>query len=739
MVDAIDPAGVILKILSGVQAGVDIALRDGDYTLGSSDDDDIQFFDVSLKPAHARLSIRAGKMQIAGGAGQLRTRNGIVLEAGAAPVDIEPLDIVTVGTTRFALGPRVANWASITDAERNDPDGLYADPKPRKPKAAKSRLRWPVALAIALPLGAVAAGVAVATLNTPQAAKPEEEAVRTNLSIVEEALAGFEFRSRLTLTEELDRSLSLTGYVDDAAQRRGVVAAVQATGIPVRTRLTVLATIREEVASLLETENAGIAFDLSPMGVLTLTGVILDPERANTLLEMVKEQVPGLASVDSQIRTSTTLLADVEGLADRAQIKPLVLLRIDGQLIEATGALPTEKIDAWAGFLQSYATQYAPIIALRSFVQLQSPGTTIVAGGGQQPQTALYLGPGTAASGDVAIDLQRLKTGSFELSDVFANEISQQLEQSAEARTTEPGPQRQGIDVANLLGLPSDDNRPAPEMSGDDEAVAGGSPNGTAAPTSGGTSSGGSSAGGGGGSGSGSNGAGSSKAGGGPIDLPSDPNMLGRELVTRWQEGTLGDSSAAAALVADLRRLESSSLAGPAQPIVKRYAPLLAGAVPKAGGYEPCWHNSRLNHSTVTGALFWLDLLSVSRELSLVDLDRATQALVLEAALSPQWTAACAADAAGDSLQSPYLYEVERNPSFISYIARDMGNFPIEIAGVNTAGDRYIQTRDGVKMAEGSAPDETSRLLLVGELGAAFQRDDGYSTYVFSTLNWRTQ
>ena len=706
MVDATDTAGVILKILSGVQAGVDIALRDGDYTLGSSDDDDIQFFDVSLKPAHARLSIRAGTIQIGGGAGQLRTRNGIVLEAGAAPVDLEPLDIVTVGTTRFALGPRVANWATITDAERDEPGGLYADPRPRRAKAEKPRWRWPVALAVAIPVGAIAAGVMVASLNTPQAARSEEEAVRTNLSIVEEALARFDFRSRLVLTEELDRSLSLTGFVDDAAQRRGVVAAVQATGIPVRTRLTVLSTIQQEVASLLESENAGVEFSLSPVGVLTLTGVILDPDRADMLVEMVREQVPGLASVDSRIRTSSTLLADVESLAERAQIKPLVLLRVDGQLLEATGALPTEKIDAWAGFLQSYATQFAPVIALRSFVQLQSPGTTIVAGG-EQPQNALYLGPAAASDGDVAIDLQRLQNGSFELSDVFANEISQQLAASAESRTTEPRETRQGIDVAGLLSLPPGGETPAQPPSS--SAGAGELEDGDTSVDT-------------------------------PLDLPGDPGLLGRELVTRWRDGSLGNSSAAAALVADLARLENASVAGPPQPLAKRYAPMLAGEVPKGGGYEPCWHNSRLNHSTVTSALFWLDLLSVSRELSLVDLDRSTQSLVLEAAFSPKWTAACAAKAAGGVLQSPYLYEVSRNPDFVTYIARDVGSFPIDVAGVNTVGDRYIQTRAGVKMGEGAAPDETSRLVLVGELGAAFLRDDGYSTYVFdSRLNWRTQ
>ncbi|MDC9823038.1 EscD/YscD/HrpQ family type III secretion system periplasmic domain-containing protein [Devosia sp. ZB163] len=716
MVEAIDPTGVVLKILTGVQAGIDIALREGDYTLGSGDEDDIQFFDVSLKPAHARLAIRAGKMQIAGGAGQVRTRNGIVLEAGGAPVDLEPLDIVTVGTTRFALGPRVANWASITDAERDDPDGLYSA-KPRKAQPAKTRRHWPVLLAIAIPLGVASVGVGFAALNAPKAPKPEEEAVRTSLAIVEEALAVFDFRARLTLTEELDKSLSLTGFVDDAAQRRGVVAAVQATGIPVRTRLTVLATIREEVASLLETENVGVEFALSPVGVLTLTGVILDPDRATSLVEMVREQVPGLASIDSQIRTAPTLLAEVEALADRAQIKPLVLLRIDGPLIEASGALPTEKIDSWAGFLQSYATQFASIIPLRSFVQLQSPGVTVEAAA-EQPKAALYLGAGTGVTGDVAIDLQRLKTGSFELSDVFANEISSQLAASAEARDASPREERQGINVAGLLGLPVADDEPAPSEASSEVSRE----TRPEAPTDAGSE------------------PTSDSPGGGPVIPAADVNLLGRELVTRWQQGTLGDSSAASALGEDLRTLESSSLTGPAQPLAKRYAPLLAGAVPEADAYEPCWYQSRLNQSNVTGALFWLDLLSVSRELSLADLDRPTQALILEAALSPQWTASCAAKAAGGEVQSPYLYEVSRNPSFVSYIARDIGSFPIEVAGVNTAGDRYIQTRAGLKMAEGSAPDATSRLVLVGELGAAFQRDDGYSTYVFdSSLNWRTQ
>ena len=40
-------------------------------------------------------------------------------------------------------------------------------------------------------------------------------------------------------------------------------------------------------------------------------------------------------------------------------------------------------------------------------------------------------------------------------------------------------------------------------------------------------------------------------------------------------------------------------------------------------------------------------------------------------------------------------------------------------------------------MKEGAAPDDTSRLLMVGELGAAFDSGAGYSTSIFgSDINW---
>jgi len=203
--------------------------------------------------------------------------------------------------------------------------------------------------------------------------------------------------------------------------------------------------------------------------------------------------------------------------------------------------------------------------------------------------------------------------------------------------------------------------------------------------------------------------------------------------------GPAAATTGAAAGSAGAAGAGSGTAGSPAAPLAQRYAPLLASADPGVPDQQ-CWPNSHLSRKNVTGALFWVDLLSVSRTLSLTDLDPAIQPLVLEAALSPQWTATCAAQALGHPAQSAYLYEASRNPDFVRYIARDLASFPIDIAGVNVAGQRYIQTRAGRRMTEGAAPDDNSRLFLVGELGALFKRGEGYATSVYGTsLNWRTQ
>ena len=755
---AAETARTILKILSGVQSGVDVALQDGEYTIGSDDGDDIQIFDVSLKPGHARLIIHNGKISLSGASGQLRTTNGLNLEAGGDAQEIEPLDVVIGGTTRFALGPRSANWATVTAAQA----GAQADTQDgatRQQRRARAAYRasWAAVVPVVLVLLLVAAAVWLAPFINGRQDNGDALAL-SDLEAVQEALADFEFRNRLDIRQELDGVVYVTGYVERPVERRAIMGAVRDAGVPARIRVSVLDVIRNEIGNLLSEEGSDIGFGLSDSGVLTLTGIVLDPEEAERLAQLVRDGVSGLSSVAVEIRTAPILLAEIQALAARSQIDPLVQLRLDGELIEASGILPSEKIDAWVGFLQAYSSQFASIISLRSLVQLQNPDGTVspapAAGG------ALYLGEKGGRPGDLPVDIARLQAGNYDLGDVFIGLPGSSRSDAGNlvltgtgpdgtmsplgSGTNGAGPGRAGsaasslaggaasplagsppyaprarsepIDLRAILGLPAGAEQSASgqrDPAGDGRAF----PDGQR-PSAGGEL------------------ARTGMTG----DFDGDMiNRLARRAMEAWQQGELDDSKDGLLLKQALETLDDVRLTGASStvPILKRYALLMASERQIENPDQQCWHDSRVTRRNVVGALFWLDLMSVSADLSVVDLDEPIQGLLLEAALNPAWTGQCATAVSEGASLSVYLYEIARNPSYIGFITRDYPVFPLQVSGAHIVGERYLQTRSGRKMGEGSAPDVASRLLHVGALGAVVERSDGLTTVIFdSDLTW---
>src|SRR5262249_36180161 len=151
--------------------------------------------------------------------------------------------------------------------------------------------------------------------------------------------------------------------------------AVEKTAVPVRFRVGVLQSLRNEIDNLIKAEKVAVSFTLTPAGDLSLEGVILDEDAARSFVDRIRGLVIGLNQIESKIRTAKRLLAEIEKLARMSQIDSLVVFRLDGELIEANGVLPVDKIDSWVGFLQSYARRFGKDIGLRSFVQLQAANT----------------------------------------------------------------------------------------------------------------------------------------------------------------------------------------------------------------------------------------------------------------------------------------------------------------------------------------------------------------------------
>lgn len=768
-------ADTVLKILSGVQSGVDIVLADGDYVLGSGSDDDIQLFDVSLSPAHLRIMIRQGKIEIAGGTGAVKTGNGFALEPGGDLQEIEPLDIVTAGTSRFALGPTTANWSSIVDVGGLSPSQPKTSPRPNGLdelamlfSGSGRKALLPVGAAVVLAMAVLATSYSFSWDKGPE----EHKIVRTDLELVDASLSNYAFVNRLETRQEIDGTVFVSGYVTSPVERRAALSSIRDTGVPAKVRISVTELIQNEISNFLDSENADLSFALSDNGVVTLDGVMIDADRLHQVTDKLQERVMGVASITSNVRTGPSLLLDVQALAERSQIVPLVLLRRDNDLIEASGVIPTDKIDAWAGFLQAYSTQLAPIIPLRSLVFLQDPSQPdgIASTGSDK---ALYLGPSGGLGNDVSVDVNRLKAGSFDLSDIFVGQprlapagTVPALAMPApdpvaaaprfDGRPTIENARAGVIDLKAILG---EDRPSAPLRTLQPKAsvrVVG--PAAIAAPGT----------------------AGpplriAAAAGSGEDDRIRDllvqenalhafDNEASTDLPPRAEEGvfsndemarmakrlienggsdTLTESENGAALQSGIRALEEAHPGGGAvakTSLPTRYGRMLASLrSPQAEG-RLCWQGSRLTTSNALGTLFWLDLLSVTDQLSLSRFSAQFQELMIEAALNPDMTGRCVEQADGIRPSSVYLHEVSKNPDFVRHILRDTEPYVLDVSGVSLTDDRYIQIRSGAKYRQGGAPDEGSRILTVGELGLALERQSGYASVIFNDqLNWFTR
>lgn len=753
MADGTESERTILKILNGQQSGAEVSLTPGDYALGSGPDDDIQLVDVSLRPGHLKLRVAVGKIQIAGGSGSFRTANGLIVAAGNQDwQEVEPLDVITAGTTRFALGPPTAKWSTI--AEDDSEKGM--DPLARAKAAGQARPRNEGGGRSALPWVAVIAALGFGGWyvweHYGKVGKQVAVDQRSDVEILRDALNQFPFGRPIDIRREVDGTIYVNGYVETQVERRALANAIEKTNVAAYPRIWVLASLRNEIDNLIKSRQLALTSSVTGNGEVAIEGVVLDAETADKFVALLRDNVLGIRALDNRIRTARILLRDVERLGRQNQIDPFVLFRLDKELIEASGIVPTTRLDAWLAFMQSYSARFAKDIGLRSLVQVQAEN------GERGPVVPFVIG-GKAGEGELLIDPEQIKSGRYDFNTLYGN-----------GGLARPGGQAGGP------GRPGD-GRPGtgPRVGG---AGGLGSLGGGTAPV--------------------------------PEAITAAAALDGarlrdqaRTLIERWREGGAlpeRNGFSPGTLAAALNALSKVGWAGPGGTA----APTEGGRVSavylaalreqRAGPEQLCWPGARVTSASLSASLFWLDLLSVSTDLSLASFDQAEQRVLIDTAMNPRGVAACAAfgkapmaaainaasasngtagsgsagngaagsassgngsagngagsakpvagKAAGDKPASVidnslYMDEVRRNPEFVRFVVRDLPTFPLDITGVSIGPDRYVQTRDGRKLPEGTSLDTASRIASVSELGALVQIKDGNAVLVFDpAINW---
>lgn len=368
------PAGEnILKVLSGNQYGVEVALPDGTYSFGSGAEADIQLLDLSLQPLHGLVRLRDGKVEVRTTGGELSTASGLLLaKDGEDWHEIAQMDAVSAGMSKFVIGGPGANWTSLA---------APAAPRP----VASSGIGDVFSVAKALPrrvVLAVGGGVAVLLLvallagGGSDATQRWPDDAQSAVAALRQTVQAMPFASGVTVVERADGTLAIEGYVEEQVERRAIQNALDESGLAGTLQVFVRKNLRADIEGTIQSMQVPASFELDPQGHLTLSGTVLDPAKAEKLVSNIETGVFGLASVTSELRTAEQILEELREIAGRAGLDGLVIFRLDGLVLEATGIVPRDKMDNWAGLIGVYSRRFAQDLPLRSFVTLDQPAAT---------------------------------------------------------------------------------------------------------------------------------------------------------------------------------------------------------------------------------------------------------------------------------------------------------------------------------------------------------------------------
>jgi type III secretion system YscD/HrpQ family protein len=364
----------VLKILSGSQYGVEVGLDLGTLSFGNGDDADVRFADMTLQPLHGELKLEAGRLEVRSTGGPITSASGLSLAGDDTGWhEIAQLDVLIAGTTRFALGAPNAKWARLlADEARTDP-AARAQAKPGRRSEGRSGAFVAGVAGVAALLG-LAAGTVLITGERPDLSALSTAAPAPPFEVLQSSIGALAFSDQVTVSQEVDGSIDVSGYVQTGRERNALLQVIDNTplrGTALRELVYVREAISRDVTLLLDSRDLDVGTRLSPDGVLTLDGNVLDPDKARDVIELIKSEVLGLKAIDNQIRSANDYLQEMQDLLAQLDLSGRVNLRLDGLLVEANGVVPNGSIDAWVGFIEAYSLRFADILPLRSLVALE--------------------------------------------------------------------------------------------------------------------------------------------------------------------------------------------------------------------------------------------------------------------------------------------------------------------------------------------------------------------------------
>lgn len=405
------PRTTVLRLLSGLQQGAEARLTDGvTYMIGSADACDIVVQDPSVALKHINVvmvkpgQIRLDALEQPITVGDRRLSPGQSIELAAATA-------LRLGGVRIGIGPEASDWAALADPEpvesvpaavpkaepgefRQPSSGLDAAPADRAAQAAQatqqhwSTRRWSALGGLALIM------LALIVLWKPLVSSLEVDATvgpaRAVPSAAEktQALLADQGLQHVNVVTRPDGGVILEGYCETRGDKNRLTVALRAQGVAVDNRIWSEDALQETLANTLERLGGQwLSYDYSGNGMLRLRGRLPPHLSHDQLIVILRNDLPGIRQIDSQVKTLAEGVTDLQGRLSQAGLAEDVVIATEGEAITATGALNAERLARWQAVAREFAAGDHGVHPLHQRVKLNRIATGATAESASPPPT----------------------------------------------------------------------------------------------------------------------------------------------------------------------------------------------------------------------------------------------------------------------------------------------------------------------------------------------------------------
>ncbi len=306
----------ILKILSGPHLGAEVILNQDRYTLGQDETCEIILNDMDIAKEHLTLSVAEDCLNLTALGGSFLV-NGE--KTGPTDARVDFFQVVTIGTTRFAVGPGDEKWPALSatdtvyksdtqetaDIPPASEDTQESDREEQPDKFLTKQRKKLLLVACCLCMAVITVSISfILKSNAASDAGSETGMVRSsNLDKTNSIINEMGF-GHIHAALKDHGHIVVKGYVKDQAAKNKLIDHLSLQNLDVEVRVWVSKTIMEGCREVLRA--SGFSFKVASLepGDLIFTGTDKDRqdwEKAKTLLQ---QDVPGIRSMAFRIMKS---------------------------------------------------------------------------------------------------------------------------------------------------------------------------------------------------------------------------------------------------------------------------------------------------------------------------------------------------------------------------------------------------------------------------------------------------